>query len=253
VGDVAIVRAATWIWIAAAGLTAAVLLKIPAPYGRHARAGWGPAIAAPVAWVVMELPSPALMIGWFAIGRRAHDPASVVFLALWVGHYLYRTLLFPLLGAGRKAPVPVSIVTGGALFNVVNASLNGWWLFVASPPRGWGWLSDPRLLAGAAAFAAGFAMHVRADAVLRALRAPGTSGYAIPRGGLFERVSCPNYLGEIVQWTGFAVLTWSLTGASFAVWTAANLVPRAIAHHRWYRAQFPDYPERRAALVPGLL
>jgi 3-oxo-5-alpha-steroid 4-dehydrogenase 1 len=32
----------------------------------------------------------------------------------------------------------------------------------------------------------------------------------------------------------------------------ANLVPRARAHHRWYRERFPDYPARRKALVPGL-
>jgi protein-S-isoprenylcysteine O-methyltransferase Ste14 len=66
-------------------------------------------------------------------------------------------------------------------------------------------------------------------------------------------VSCPNYLGEIVEWTGFALLTWSLPAVSFAAWTVANLVPRALAHHRWYRERFPDYPRRRKALIPGLL
>jgi hypothetical protein len=37
------------------------------------------------------------------------------------------------------------------------------------------------------------------------------------------------------------------------VWTAANLVPRAVAHHRWYRERFADYPAERKALVPFLL
>ena len=41
-------------------------------------------------------------------------------------------------------------------------------------------------------------------------------------------------------------------GLAFAAWTMANLVPRARAHHRWYRERFPDYPARRKALVPGL-
>jgi hypothetical protein len=35
--------------------------------------------------------------------------------------------------------------------------------------------------------------------------------------------------------------------------TAANLVPRALSHHRWYQANFPDYPHERRALLPGLL
>ena len=46
--------------------------------------------------------------------------------------------------------------------------------------------------------------------------------------------------------------TWSLPGLAFAVWTVANLMPRARAHHKWYGNYFPDYPQERKALVPGL-
>jgi len=84
------------------------------------------------------------------------------------------------------------------------------------------------------------------------LRRPQESGYKIPYGGLFRWVSCPNYLGEIVIWTGWAVTTWSLPGLAFALWTATNLIPRARANHRWYRNYFPDYPASRKALLPGL-
>ena len=68
----------------------------------------------------------------------------------------------------------------------------------------------------------------------------------MPRGGFFRWVSCPNYLGEMLQWSGFALATWSLPGLSFALWTVANLLPRAVAHHRWYRREFADYPEGAA-------
>ena len=51
---------------------------------------------------------------------------------------------------------------------------------------------------------------------------------------------------------GWALATWSLPGLAFAVWTVANLVPRARANHRWYRGRFPDYPKERRALVPGV-
>lgn len=37
------------------------------------------------------------------------------------------------------------------------------------------------------------------------------------------------------------------------VWTAVNLVPRALAHHRWYREHFEDYPRQRKALIPFVL
>jgi hypothetical protein len=62
-------------------------------------------------------------------------------------------------------------------------------------------------------------------------------------------VSCPNYLGEVVEWIGFAIAAGTLWPASFAAWTIANLVPRAFAHHRWYRETFEDYPKGRRAIL----
>jgi protein-S-isoprenylcysteine O-methyltransferase Ste14 len=85
---------------------------------------------------------------------------------------------------------------------------------------------------------------------LRRLRAAGDPGYRVPQGGLYRWISCPNYLGEIVQWAGWALATWSLPGLAFAVWTAANLVPRARANQQWYRQRFADYPPERRALIP---
>ncbi len=240
-------------WTAAAAGTFVVLLFLAAPYGRHARSGWGPRIPAGLAWPVMEAPSPVLMAACFAAGDRKDDPAARVFLALWLGHYVYRAFIFAFVGRGWSAPMPFTIAISAFGFNVVNGALNGLWLFSRGPRYGSGWLSDPRFLAGAALFIAGFAVHARSDAILRCLRAPGEGGYRIPRGFLFEAVSCPNYLGEIVEWTGWAVLTWSPSGLSFAAWTAANLVPRALAHHRWYRVRFPDYPSSRKAVFPALL
>ncbi len=144
------------------------------------------------------------------------------------------------------------VVGSGMAFNVLNGYLNGRWLFTFGPDRGATWLSDPRFLIGVILFAGGFAGHVDADRRLRAIRPAGTSDYGVPRGGLFTWVSCPNYLSEIVEWSGWALATWSLPGLAFAMWTAANLAPRARAHHRWYRDQFDEYPGRRRALLPGL-
>ena len=103
------------------------------------------------------------------------------------------------------------------------------------------------------AFAAGWLINQHADRVLLQLRKPGETHYAIPHGGLYRFVSCPNYFGEILEWAGWAVMTWSLAGLAFAVFTVANLLPRALATHRWYRAQFPDYPPQRRAVVPFLV
>ncbi|MDE0023959.1 MAG: hypothetical protein OXP69_06030 [Spirochaetaceae bacterium] len=40
---------------------------------------------------------------------------------------------------------------------------------------------------------------------------------------------------------------------AFAMWTIANLVPRALWRHSWYRKACADYPRRRRALLPALL
>ena len=85
---------------------------------------------------------------------------------------------------------------------------------------------------------------------VRCLRAPGETGYKNPLGGLYRFVSCPNYPGERLEWFGWALATWSLGGLVFALWTVANLAPRAMANHRWYQEKFEEYPKERRALVP---
>jgi steroid 5-alpha reductase family enzyme len=108
-------------------------------------------------------------------------------------------------------------------------------------------------LLGLGLWALGVGINLQSDQILFGLRRPGETGYRIPQGGLYRFVSCPNYLGELIEWTGFAIAVASPAAWTFVVWTAANLVPRAVAHHRWYRERFADYPTERKALVPFLL
>jgi len=115
------------------------------------------------------------------------------------------------------------------------------------------WFSDPRFRAGAALFVFGALLNISSDYRLASLRARASGSAILPRGGAFDLVSCPNLAGEIVEWFGFALMSWSLPGLAFALWTAANLIPRALWRHRWYRERFPDYPTRRRAIIPGLL
>lgn len=232
-----------------AALTFAALLLVPAPYGRHARAGWGPAIPARLGWILMESPAVVWFAAVYLAGRHRGEAAPLALLGLWMAHYLHRTLVFPfrMAAAGKPMPVPIAAMAFG--FNLLNGWINARWISDLGAYPG-GWLTDPRFLGGAALFALGLAVNVRSDSILFRLREPGQSGYRIPRGFLFERVTSPNYLGEIVEWIGWAVATWSLPGLAFAAYTFANLAPRALAHHRWYRSRFPDYPAGRKALIP---
>ncbi|MCG8592005.1 MAG: DUF1295 domain-containing protein [Proteobacteria bacterium] len=241
----------TAVLVAAGGVFIA-LLFVTAPYGRHARGGYGPGLPARWAWFVMELPSPACFLYAYLQGDHAGAPLPLLFLGLYQVHYLQRTFLFPLLMRQTDKPQPLTTVALAIVFNTVNGLLNG---FAVShvAARGSEWLLDPRFGLGIALFVVGYGVNQHSDAVLRALRRPGETGYKIPKRGLFRFVSSANYFGELVEWTGWAIATWSGAGLAFAVFTAANLVPRALDHHRWYREQFPDYPPERRAILPGLL
>lgn len=251
VGAAAIHRALVLVELALAAVTFASLWLVVAPYGRHERPGWGPTVPARLAWLVMESPAWLLFAWVYFAGSHRGESAPLVLLALWLSHYLYRGLVFPgRLRGDRRMPALVAAL--GFSFNLLNAWVNARWISeLGAYPAGW--LAGPRFLLGAALFAAGLAVHVSADAALRRLRAPGESGYRVPRGGLFEWVSCPNYLGEMVEWTGWAIASWSPAGLAFALYTVANLLPRALAHHAWYRRRFPDYPPQRRALLPFVL
>jgi steroid 5-alpha reductase family enzyme len=135
---------------------------------------------------------------------------------------------------------------------MINSYINATWIgTLGTYPVSW--LQDPRFVAGVLVFAAGYFINRRSDKILRNLRKPGETGYKIPQGGLFRWVSAPNYFGELTIWTGWAIATWSLAGLSFAVFTAANLVPRALTNHKWYLDKFPDYPAKRRAIIPYIL
>ncbi len=234
-----------------AALTLAGLQLVVAPYGRHGRGGWGPTVPARVGWLVMESPAPLVFVGVFVAGAHRAELVPLVFLAMWETHYLHRAFVYPLrMRSGAR--MPVAVMAMAMTFNVLNAFINARWVSQLGvyPLR---WLIDPRFLIGLIVFVGGLSLNLSADRTLRGLRKPGESGYRIPEGGAYRWVSCPNYLGEIIEWTGWAVATWSLAGLAFAVYTTANLAPRAMTNHRWYHEQFPAYPPQRKALVPYLL
>lgn len=244
-------RTASWAMIATAVLTMAALRFVSAPYGRHARSGWGPTIPARAGWILMETPASLGFLAIYLAGDHRSSAAPLALLALWQLHYVHRAFIYPFrMRAGGKT-MPASVVAMAVAFNGWNAYINARWIsHLGDYPSSW--LAGPRFLLGTSLFLAGMAVNVWADTVLLGLRRPGEKGYRVPRGGLFELVACPNYLGEIVEWLGFALAAWSLPGLAFAIYTAANIGPRAFSHLAWYRKELPDYPKDRKALIPYL-
>lgn len=238
-------------WFLLAAVMFVVLMRLPAPYGRHATAAWGPTVNARLGWLLMESPASLLFLMWYVIGIN-RTPVALVFLLIWQAHYVERAFHYPFTLGDTARPMPVLVVLFGMLFNSVNTYLNARHLFTFSSGYDVSWLADPRFLAGALLLVAGYILNRHSDRRLAQERSRTGARYCQLDGGLFGYVCCPNYLGETLIWIGWAVATWSLAGLSFAIWTAANLLPRARAHLRWCREHLEGYPDRRRAMIPGL-
>jgi hypothetical protein len=242
-------RAATWVLIALAVVTFVGVTRITAPYGRHQSASWGPTMPARLGWIVMESPAVLLFAWIFFQGQHRFELVPLLLLGMWQFHYVQRTFVFPFRMRSEGKTMAVLVCGLAFVFQLLNVYVNARWIsqFGDYSPS---WITDPRLWIGAALFLGGWLINVKADSMLIALREPGEAGYKIPRGWLYESISCPNYLGEMLEWIGWAIATWSLPGLGFALYTSANIGPRALANHRWYRETFPDYPAQRKALIP---
>lgn len=148
--------------------------------------------------------------------------------------------------------MPLLIVVSGILFNLVNGFSLGYY-FAHFANYADSWFTDIRFIAGLLLFSGGMVINWQADEKLIHLRKPGETHYTIPEGWLFKYISCPNLFGEIIEWMGYALLCWNLPAWVFFIWTSANLIPRALSHHKWYRHNFTGYPAQRKAVFPFLV
>ncbi len=217
------------------------LQRMTAGYGMMYDHRWGPTLGNRLGWMLMEAPSFLGMLLLWVFSPRAAQPALVVMASLFELHYFQRSFIFPLLIRG-KGRMPLSIIVMGVIFNVINAYMIGGWLFYVSPADAYptSWLYSPLFILGTVIFFCGMAINLRSDNIIRHLRRPGDTRHYIPQGGMYRYVTSANYLGEFTEWVGYAILTWCLGGLTFAVWTFANLAPRARSIHRRYLSEFGE-------------
>lgn len=216
-----------------------VLQKIEAPYGISFSKKWGPSVGNKTGWIVMELPAFILLsLLWIESDGNA-GKVECTMASFFLLHYFQRTFIFPLLMRGRSR-MSLIIVICGMIFNTVNAYLIGGWLFRISPSGYYSaeWFHSWQFIFGTILFFTGMGINLHSDHVIRNLRQPGDTRHYIPMKGVYRYVAGANYFGEFVEWTGFALLTWSLPGVVFALWTFANLAPRARTMHRRYVEEF---------------
>jgi 3-oxo-5-alpha-steroid 4-dehydrogenase 1 len=239
-----------YVWMGMAVAIVPVLLKVTPPYGRHTSDSWGPTISSKWGWIIMEIPVIIVFSFLFLTGDAEKSLPLYIFYGLFMIHYFNRVFIFPFRIKENGKRMPVLIVAMAFFFNLCNGFFNGYWFGNFALVYELSWFYDWRFILGLIMFLTGMYINMSSDNILLGLRKGGKKGYFIPYGGMFRYVSSPNLFGEIIEWSGWAILCWCMPAFSFALWTMANLIPRAIDHHRWYKRRFENYPKERKAVIP---
>ena len=236
----------TILWIIIGLIIFPINLIYKAPYGRHTSKKWGISIDNKLGWIIMELPALLICPAIYFYFKVDFD-ISIMFICLWIIHYFNRTIIYPLRIKTKGKKMPLAIVLSAFFFNIVNGSINGYFLSNINLHS-----ESIFLITGFLLFVLGLYINISSDNKLINLRKI-KKGYFVPKGGLFKYISCPNFFGEILEWFGFALMTFNIGSLSFFIWTCCNLIPRALAHHTWYKNKFNGYPKERKAILPFLI
>ncbi|MDC0248527.1 DUF1295 domain-containing protein [Flavobacteriaceae bacterium] len=236
----------TVLWIIIGLIIFPINLIYKAPYGRHTSKKWGISIDNKLGWIIMELPALLICPAIYFYFKIDFD-ISIMFICLWIIHYFNRTIIFPFRIKTKGKKMPLAIVLSAFFFNIVNGLINGYFLSNINLHS-----ISIFLITGFLLFVLGLYINISSDNKLINLRKI-KKGYFVPKGGLFKYISCPNFFGEILEWFGFALMTFNIGSLSFFIWTCCNLIPRALAHHTWYKNKFNEYPKERKAILPFLI
>lgn len=227
------------------------LYFIDAGYGSFNNGKWGKEISNKLGWMIMESPVFFILICmWFASDRQAMIVPTIM-VGLMVLHYFQRAFIFPNLFK-TKSKMPIVIMLMAIVFNLINGTIQGTWLLYLSPADMYTieWLCTPQFIIGIILFFVGMAINLNSDHVIRNLRQPGDTRHYLPQKGFYKYVTSASYFGEIIEWIGFAVLTWSFAGLVFVIWSCANLVPRANSIYKKYKEEFGDEVGNRKRIFP---
>tara|TARA_Y100000768_G_scaffold127401_1_gene94514 strand:+ start:13 stop:759 length:747 start_codon:yes stop_codon:yes gene_type:complete len=233
-------------WLILAIISFLLLFKITAPYGKFSDRKYGVLINYKLGWFIQEIISPLFLFYFFYTGDIEKTFIHWFLIIIWILHYINRSIIFPL-RLKKSSKMPISVILSAIFFNIINGFTNGYYLGNLAAFSD-AYFLNINFIMGLLFFIIGVSINVNADNILIKIRNQN-KGYQIPNGKLYNFISCPNYLGEMIEWIGFALMCWSLPSLLFAIWTIANLFPRAIAQHKWYKNKF-DYPPNRKAIIP---
>ena len=199
-----------------------------------------------------------LLVFWGVLlfrSRAASSSAQASFAAaLWTAHFVRRSLESAFVHRYSKPRIGAGDYLIEYAYYWGFAAWIAWSVSSSAHREPAIWLQS----LGLVVFLAAELGNARAHVMLRELRSASGVERQIPRGFLFEWVSCPHYSCEILTWVGFNLVTGTLAGVAFMLVGAGILGGWAHARHAAYRREFDGrdgrqaYPSERRVLIPFL-
>lgn len=236
-----------------------ILFRINAYYGKFFDSSKRKSFTLPnrLSWIIQE--SPCVFVTIYYIIQLIQDKStvddqrriSVLVIIPFLAHYIHRAFLFPfVIKASKKNPIELTILA--FIFCFFNALIQNRSIFLFSTYQPRHFYSISYIIGGCTMFIGSF-INLFHDYYMISLTRE-KEGYILPEGYLYDYISCPNYFGELVEWLGFALMTSTLSAWIFFISSFANLFPRAIKYHNWYKVKFKEtFPSNRLAIFPYVI
>jgi len=217
---------------------------------------FGPQIGYRTVFVV-EFLGPILIMLFFAsrpgfiYGKadRAFTQVQTIGIACWLAHFLKREFETFFVHKFSRPTMP--------FFNIVKNSAYYWsFAFLCSYFLCHPQYTDPVCKCcsciGLGIFVLSEIGNLICHIKLSKLRpAEGSSQRPIPKGFLFNFVSCPNYTFEVLAWVGFSFYTSMLYSWMFTIVGLLQMSEWAFKKHREYIKDYPEYRGlKRKAIIP---
>lgn len=217
-----------------------------------------PVIPSRISWIIQECPCVFITIFFIIYYYENLNYKNILVISPFLIHYIHRTFIFPfVIHSSKNNPLEITLMA--FTFCFFNAIMINRSIFCLIKDYGDEFLLN--YIFGLAIFLLGIYINIHSDYSMikqRNANQDENNKYIIPRGFMYELISCPNYFGELTEWLGFFILSNSFSGLVFFISTFANLFPRAIQYHQWYKNKFKEEFAtdkdliQRKAIVPFL-
>jgi protein-S-isoprenylcysteine O-methyltransferase Ste14 len=199
-----------------------------------------PVIPSRISWIVQECPCVFITIFFIIYYYENLNYKNILVISPFLIHYIHRTFIFPfVIHSSKNNPLEITLMA--FTFCFFNAIMINRSIFCLIKDYGDEFLLN--YIFGLAIFLLGIYINIHSDYSMikqRNANQDENNKYIIPRGFMYELISCPNYFGELTEWLGFFILSNSFSGLVFFISTFANLFPRAIQYHQWYKNKFKE-------------